>query len=659
MAWDPEENERRAEEDEGDDELDESNYKAQKDAVLFAIDVSESTLEKPPRSGSKKDDTDSIVTAALRTASRLMQQRIISQPKDMMGVLFFGTEKTKFGDLAGDKLVPYRNCYLHIDLDVPSAADVRALKNMAELGKDPNGILKPAKGALSIYHMLNCANQTLMTNAPNFGSRRLFIITDNDDPHAGDKRELEKAVVRAKDLFDLGVTVELFPVSRQGQKFDLNKFYTDIIYRDPFAQTDPDNPDEIKTLKSGDGISLLNSLISNINAKQTPKRAYFSKMPLHLAPGLSISVNGYLILHKQAIQRSCYLWMNGHEQQIVQGQVIKTEEGSMRTVEKGELKKAYKFGSGGDYVYFKPEEIEQIKEFEGKCLRIIGFKPRSMLPPWAAVKKSAYIFPTEADVVGSTRVFSALWQKLLASEKMAIAWYIARKNAVPQIVAILPSRNPSDEDSGTPFLPAGLWLYPLPFVDDMRDLTSLKSQPVVRASNDLVDKMRTIVENLQLPKGFYDPAKVPNPSLQWHYKVLQRVALDETATDDEKPDLTLPKFKQINKRVGQYQVELKEMLKAEASAVQQQLAIKRDADEEADEDERPKKRSKAAPKKAAAPSSGTTLAELKAAIDEDTLRKKTVAELKAICAEKDLGGITGKKKADLLELIEEWVEGQA
>lgn len=657
----------------------EQDYKAQKDAVIFAIEISESMLETPPGSGSKKDDTDSIVTAALKSASQLMQQRIIAQPKDMMGVLFFGTEKTKFGDLVGKKLEPYVNCYLYIDLDVPSAETIMDLKDMAETGKDPKGILKPAKGKHSVGHMLNCANNLLMTNAPNFGSRRLFIVTDNDEPHAGDKEERKIATVRAKDLFDLGVTVELFPVSRHGQKFDLDKFYTvsptclyregihhihadeaqDIIYRDPYAATDPDNPDEIKTLGGGDGISLLNSLISSINAKQTPKRAYFSKMPLHLAPGLSISVNGYLILHKQAIQRSCYIWINGkNEKQIAQGQVIKTEDGSMRTVEKGELKKAYKFGSGGDYVYFKPEELESIRHFEGKCLRIIGFKPRSMLPPWAAVKKSAFIFPTEADVVGSTRVFSALWRKLLDSKKMAIAWYIARKNAVPQIVAILPSRSPSDEDSGTQSLPAGLWLYPLPFVDDKRDLTQLKNQPVVRASNELVDKMRIIVENLQMPKGVYDPSKVPNPSLQWHYKVLQDVALD-VDLDNTKSDLTVPKYKQINKRVGQYQVELKEMLKAEAATVQQQLAIKRDAEEEADEDERPKKRSKAAPKKATTTPGGTTLAELKAAIDDDSLRKKTVAELKAICAEKDLGGTTGKKKADLLELVEEWVEGQA
>lgn len=184
-------------------------------------------LEKPPVGPhSKKDDGDSIVMAALKSASQLMQQRIIAQPKDMMGILFFGTEKTKVRDLPDDERAPFPNCYLHIDLDVPSADVVRDLKDMAETGEDPDGIFKPAKEKASIAHMLNCANQALMTNAPNFGSRRLFIVTDKDDPYGGDKQEREKAAVRAKDLFDLGVTIELFPVTRQGQNFDLDKFYT-------------------------------------------------------------------------------------------------------------------------------------------------------------------------------------------------------------------------------------------------------------------------------------------------------------------------------------------------------------------------------------------------------------------------------------------------
>ncbi|KUI68763.1 ATP-dependent DNA helicase II subunit 1 [Cytospora mali] len=654
MSWNRDENQRRDDEEDDQDELGENDYKAQKDAVLFAIDVSESMLA-PVDDGSK--DRNSAVMAALKSASQLMQQRIIAQPKDMMGILFFGTEKTKFRDEVGGKST-YPHCYLHTDLDIPSAEIVKALKDMAESGEDPDGILKPTDDGFSMANMLFCANQIFTTNAPNFGSRRLFIVTDNDDPEKGDKDKRQGAAVRAKDLFDLGVTIELFPISREGRKFDLDNFYTDIIYRDPLAAADPENPGEIKAVQSGDGLTLLNSLISSINAKQSPKRAYFSKMPFHIAPGLTISINGYLLLHKQAVARSCYIWLEGERPQIAKGELVKTEQGSMRTVEKSEIRKAYKFGSGGDFVDFTPDELNKIKKFdtEEKTLRILGFKPRSMLPPWAAVKKSAFIFPTEAGFVGSTRVFSALWRKLLDSDKMAIAWYIARKNAGPQIVAILPSNKPSDEESGTSYLPAGLWLYPLPFVDDMRDLEPIKHKPVVKASDDLIDHMRTIVQNLTMPKGVYDPSKYPNPALQWHYKVLQNMALDEDLEKEKKEDFTQPKYRQINKRVGGYQVELQGRIKVEAAAVQQELAIKRDAEEE-DAEDRPKKRMKAAPKKAAAPSGGITLAELKEAIDDDSLRKKTVVDLKAICTEKGLH-TTGKKKADLLETIEEWVESQ-
>lgn len=58
-----------------------------------------------------------------------------------------------------------------------------------------------------------------------------------------------------------------------------------------------------------------------------------------------------------------------------------------------------------------------------------------------------------------------------------------------------------------------------------------------------------MTEQLNLPKGVYDPSKYPNPSLQWHYRILQALALDDELP--EKPeDKTVPKYKQIDKRVG-------------------------------------------------------------------------------------------------------------
>jgi ATP-dependent DNA helicase 2 subunit 1 len=232
----------KREEDEEEEELDEAvsppyliyhwflnymqNYIAQKDAVLFAIDVSESMLTPPPPSDSKKADTDSPALVALKCAYQIMQQRIISSPKDMMGVLLFGTEKSKFQDDHGTKGgLAYPHCYLLSDLNIPSAEDVKTLKALVEDEEEAKSLLEPSKEPVSMSNVLFCANQIFTTRAPNFGSRRLFVITDKDDPHATDKAARSGAAVRAKDLYDLGIIIELFPISHPDHEFDRAKFY--------------------------------------------------------------------------------------------------------------------------------------------------------------------------------------------------------------------------------------------------------------------------------------------------------------------------------------------------------------------------------------------------------------------------------------------------
>jgi ATP-dependent DNA helicase 2 subunit 1 len=247
-------------------------------------------------------------------------------------------------------------------------------------------------------------------------------------------------------------------------------------------------PDRFVTSKSGEGLTLLKSLVSNINSKQTPKRSYFSNIPFELGPGLQISVRGYNVFQKQAPARSCYVWLDGDKAQIAVSQTTRMNSDDDRTVEMGEVKKAYKFG--GEYVYFSPEEQASVKAFGGRTIRIIGFKDRSLLKSWMSIKKSTFIFPSEEDYIGSTRVFSALWQKLLKSNKIGIAWHVARMNSNPVLVAVIPSRSKDDEESGTSYLPAGLWLYPIPFADDVRPVPDTK---LVRTTDVLTDKMNKVV----------------------------------------------------------------------------------------------------------------------------------------------------------------------
>ncbi|KHN97918.1 ku70 protein [Metarhizium album ARSEF 1941] len=597
---------KREQEDDEDQEMDETTNKAQKDAIIMAIEVSESMLKPPPPSDTKKADQDSALEAALKCAYHLMEQRIISNPKDMMGILLFGTKKTKLrNEEDGRNGLGYPNCYLFTDLDVPAAEDVKVLKSLVEDGEDADEVLTPSSDRAIMSNVLFCANQIFTTKAANFGSRRLFIITDNDNPHPSDKAAMSAAAVRAKDLYDLGITIDLFPIARGDVKFDLSKFYDDIVYRDPIAEA---NSTAVAISKSGDGLSLLSSLTSNINSRQTPKRALFSNLPLEIAPGLRISVKGYNILQRQTPARTCYIWLDGEKPQIATGETTRLAEDSTRTVEKGEMKKAYKFG-GGEYVYFTPDEHKSLKDFGSPVIRIIGFKPRELLTTWASVKKSTFIFPSEEDYVGSTRVFSALWQKLIRDNKVGIAWCVVRSNAQPILAAIVPSRERSDEECGTPYLPAGLWIYPLPFADDLREIKP--PDKVTQSSDELKTHMRTIVQQLQLPRAMYNPTKYPNPALQWHYKILKALALEEEVPETAE-DATKPKYKAISKRAGGYLEEWSGKLEEDAGTAKTAKSLKREADDEASD--RPVKQRRG-PSGQLNPSS-MSMTELKAAITQ-------------------------------------------
>lgn len=213
-------------------------------------------------------------------------------------------------------------------------------------------------------------------------------------------------------------------------------------------------------------------------------------MPFEIGPGFRISVKGYNILQRQKPAPNCYVWLEGERPQIAVGESIQMAEDTARTVEKIEIKKAYKFG--GEQVVFTKDEQMEIKNFGPPGIRIVGFKPQSMLPIWASISKSTFIYPSEEDFIGSTRVFAALWQKLVKDKKMALAWYIARKNAKPLVVAILPSQERLDETSKQQIIPAGLWLYPLPYADDIRSPPELP-RPIV-SPDTLIDKMRVIVQ---------------------------------------------------------------------------------------------------------------------------------------------------------------------
>ena len=163
------------------------------------------------------------------------------------------------------------------------------------------------------------------------------------------------------------------------------------------------------------------------------------------------------------------------------------------------------------------------------------------------------------------------------------------------------------------------------------------------------------LEQLNLPKGIYDPSKYPNPSLQWHYRILQALALDDEIP--EKPeDKTVPKFRQIDKRVGNETTEWGKTLEKVFKEYQVEnpdavpTGSKRYTNGQSSS-------AGAAPKKVKTEAAGGVGEEdIRKLWEKGKLASLTVAQLKEFCGSKKIS-VTGKK-ADLVERIEEWLESK-
>ena len=371
-------------------------------------------------------------------------------------------------------------------------------------------------------------------------------------------------------------------------------------------------------------------------------------------------MKGYIIFKRQEPKRSCYVWLNGEKAQIAKGVTAQLADDTARPiVDKSEIRKAYKFG--GEQIIFTPNEIASLRHFGEPGIRIIGFKPVSMLPIWANVRPATFLYPSEEDYVGSSRVFAALHTKLLRDNKIGLAWFVARKNAVPVIAALLPGAE-DFSDEGAQLVPAGLWLIPLPFADDIR---SNPETQLIRAPESLIDAMRIIIQQLQLPGAVYRPEKYPNPSLQWHYRILQAMALDEDLPEKAE-DKTVPRYRQIEKRAGPYIKEWGDELEKvhtawaeENRSISTSISAKRPASSAITEEGESKKRAKTASGVSGGRVQGVIENEVSDAnmrehFKKNSLGKLTVALLKNWLLSKGLDG--SGRKSDLMERAESYFE---
>ena len=191
-------------------------------------------------------------------------------------------------------------------------------------------------------------------------------------------------------------------------------------------------------------------------------------------------------------------------------------EGGEEVVPEEELLRAYAYGK--DLLTVDDAQAEEFKLASQRELVFLAFLPRSQLSRHWVVAGAEMLLPDPASTPAASALGS-LAEALHRQESVALCRYVARKNAAPALVALVPGAPPPLQAHGTPpppptAAPPTLYLVPLPFAEDMRDfhfppLPSLPHQPS-QAQQAAADEL---VRSLSLDTAAAGPAATPTTAL--------------------------------------------------------------------------------------------------------------------------------------------------
>lgn len=569
-----------------------------RDSLIFLVDASKAMFESP------SEDELTPFDMSIQCIQSVYISKIISSDRDLLAVVFYGTEKDK-------NSVNFKNIYVLQELDNPGAKRILELDQFK--GQQGQKRFQDLMGHGSDYSLSEvlwvCAN--LFSDVQfKMSHKRIMLFTNEDNPHGNDSAKASRARTKAGDLRDTGIFLDLMHLKKPGG-FDISLFYRDII---SIAE------DEDLRVHFEES-SKLEDLLRKVRAKETRKRA-LSRLKLKLNKDIVISVGVYNLVQKALKPPPIKLYRETNEPVKTKTRTFNTSTGGLLLPSDTKRSQIY----GSRQIILEKEETEELKRFDDPGLMLMGFKPLVLLKKHHYLRPSLFVYPEESLVIGSSTLFSALLIKCLEKEVAALCRYTPRRNIPPYFVALVPQDEELD-DQKIQVTPPGFQLVFLPFADDKRKMPFTEK---IMATPEQVDKMKAIVEKLRFT---YRSDSFENPVLQQHFRNLEALALD-LMEPEQAVDLTLPKVEAMNKRLGSLVDEFKELVYPPDYNPEGKVT-KRKHDNDGSGSKRPKVE--------------YSEEELKTHISKGTLGKFTVPMLKEAC--RAYGLKSGLKKQELLEAL--------
>ncbi|XP_078061435.1 X-ray repair cross-complementing protein 6-like isoform X1 [Mustelus asterias] len=523
---------------------------AGRDSLVFLIDASEAMFEMNGEATSAFDMT-------IQCVHRVYTSKIISSDRDLLAVVFFGTQKHK-------NSVDFKHVYVLHDLDTPGAKRVLELDQYE--GEKGNKSFKKNIGHSaddSLSDALWVCSNLFSDVTLKLSHKRIMLFTNNDNPHAKDSSKARLTRTKANDLRETGIILDLMHLKKPGG-FDMSLFYCDIVS----VSEDGD------AAVQGEGSARLDDLLRKVWDKDYKKRTV-TRLNLKLGEGVELSIGVYNLVRCARKPSAVRLYRESNEPVKTKTRWFNGATGSLLLP--SDTKKAQVYGQR--QIVLEKEETEELKRFDGPGLVLIGFKPLSLLKKHHHIRPPQFIYPDEmlitahpalchneqrtvqhrkqalrpskpapllgptrpivcippfpgcsCDYPGSTTLFSALLTKCLEKDVYAVCRYTPRRNTAPRFVALVPQEEALD-DQKVQTIPPGFHLIYLPYADDVRKIGFMEKRV---ASEDQIEKMKSVVQKLRFK---YRPESFENPVIQRHFRNLEALALD-LKEPEEVEDLT-------------------------------------------------------------------------------------------------------------------------
>ncbi|CAL1715872.1 unnamed protein product [Somion occarium] len=586
---------------EEEEELQEAWYEGKRDVILFAIDCSESMFEMHDDPNYEDTKTCHVLTA-LEAAMQIQKKKVIVGPNDAVGIMMFNT--TRKNEAGGQGADIKQNNFVFQPIETVNAPKIQELIQLLDSAREDPNLLKetfPSSDKhVPMGDVFTSCNWIMRDGAPKTATKRIFLITDEDDPNSGPGRErlLTSARTTLIDLTQAGIMVEPFFISTEERPFDQTKFYSSVLLPNNL-NGDTGDP---SVLPESISITRIDDLLAQMRFHEVPKRALFS-IPFELANGFVIGVKGYGLVTEQKKGTYRYFMDLEDRMEVAESRTLYVDEDKETEVPKSKIVYGMALGETVDAkvadiesstgvltrrvpihckVFYTAEEIRSFRTLGLQPkIKLLGFKSRRSLGFEDNIKHSIFIYPDEMSYSGSKRTFSALLKTMIKKKRIGLVLTLTRRNSSPIFCALLPQAEKAEESGWSE--PAGFHLIPLPFADDIR---AAPIETGYRASDDLKDIAHKWIHKMSVKNGSYPPDSYPNPALAYHNAQLEASAFRDEFDPDSFEDHTLPKLTTITKRAGPLLKEWRQTLMKEEAAnvvVLPSDGKKRKAEESVDE----------------------------------------------------------------------------